>query len=243
MSAPGDVPAFYVSPPHPCGYLPGRDAVTLFLDPTTRADVTIYTRLARYGFRRSGAHLYRPRCPGCQACVPVRLPVAAYQPNRSQRRCARGNRDLRLDTAPFRFDAAQFALYRRYMAWRHPGSAMDDADPDHYMACFASDWCASEALTWYDGDNLLAVAILDRLGDALSAVYTFFEPEEAARGLGNLAVLQQVAMAHEAELEWVYLGYWIRDCAKMSYKIGLRPLEWFDEGRWRRLEPGAPAPF
>jgi arginine-tRNA-protein transferase len=242
MSAPGAIPTFYVSPPHDCGYLDGRDAVTLFLDPAARPDMPIYTRLAQYGFRRSGAHLYRPRCPGCQACVSVRVPVSSFRPNRSQRRCVRNNQDLRLEVVPFRFDEAQFALYCRYMAWRHPGSAMDDPDPDHYMACFASDWSTTEALAWHHDDTLLGVAIVDRLDDALSAVYTFFEPGAAARGLGNLAVLQQVELAKEAGLTWVYLGYWIEACAKMRYKIGFRPLEWFDEGRWCRLEPGAPPP-
>lgn len=242
MSAPRDVPAFYVSPPHACGYLAGREAITLFLDPTAPIDVALYTHLAHYGFRRSGAHLYRPRCPGCQACVSVRIPVASFRPNRSQRRCLRGNRDLRLEVTPFDFDPEQFALYRRYMAWRHPGSAMDDSQADHYLACFASSWCATEAWTWYAGERLLAMAIVDRLGDALSAVYTFFEPTAAARGLGNLAVLEQVARARAAGLRWVHLGYWIGASPKMSYKIGFRPLEWFAEGHWRLLAPGAPPP-
>ncbi len=242
MSAPDDAPVFYVSPPHACGYLEERDAVTLFLDPSRRPTTALYTRLAHYGFRRSGHHLYRPRCPGCQACVPVRLPVAAFRPNRSQRRCLAANRDLRVERAPFAFDAAQFDLYRRYIAWRHPGSSMDDPDPEHYLACFASAWCDTEAVSWYAGDRLLAVAIVDRLEDALSAVYTLFDPAAASRAPGNLAVLQQVADARAAGLDWIYLGYWIGACDKMAYKIGYRPLEWYDAGTWRRLERGDPVP-
>jgi arginine-tRNA-protein transferase len=242
MSAPGNAPAFYISPPHACGYLDDRSAVTLFLDPTAPVDVPFYSRLARYGFRRSGAHVYRPRCPGCRACVPVRVPVAAFRPNRSQRRCLRGNADLERGMGPFGFDDEQFALYRRYMAWRHPGSSMDDADPDHYLACFGCDWSDIQTMTWHDGDTLVAVAIVDRLNDALSAVYTYFAPEAAGRSLGNLAVLEQVALAREAGLEWVYLGYWVGACDKMRYKTAYRPLEWFDEGRWRRLDAGRPEP-
>ncbi len=242
MSAPDDALAFFVSPPHACGYLEGRDAVTLFLDPARRPTTPLYTRLAHYGFRRSGHHLYRPRCPGCKACVPVRAPAADFVPGRGQRRCLAANRDLRLVRAPFAFDPQQFDLYRRYMAWRHPGSSMDDPDPDHYLACFASSWGHTESLSWYDGDRLLAVAIVDRLADALSAVYTMSEPAEARRGLGNFAVLRQIELAREAGLAWVYLGYWIGACDKMAYKIGYRPLEWFGNGRWRRLERGDPAP-
>ena len=242
MSAPHDALAFFISPPHDCGYLDDRDAVTLFLDPARRPTMPLYTRLAHYGFRRSGHHLYRPRCPGCQACVPLRVPVADFTPNRSQRRCLAANRDLRLERAPFGFDAAQFDLYRRYMAWRHPGSSMDDPDPEHYLACFASNWCDTEALSWYDGETLVAVAIVDHLADALSAVYTMSEPAAARRGLGNFAVLRQIELAQAAGLDRLYLGYWIGACTKMAYKIGYRPLELFADGRWKRLERGAPAP-
>ncbi len=242
MSAPDDALAFYISPPHDCGYLDGRDAVTLFLDPARRPNMALYTRLAHYGFRRSGHHLYRPRCPGCQACVPVRVPVADFAPNRSQRRCLATNRELRMERAPFDYDTAQFDLYRRYMAWRHPGSSMDDPDPEHYLACFASSWCATEALNWYAGERLVAVAIVDRLDDALSAVYTMLDPAAARRGLGNFAVLRQIELAREEGFAWVYLGYWIGACRKMAYKSDYRPLECFRDGRWRRLEPGDPAP-
>lgn len=242
MSAPGNAPAFYISPPHACGYLEERSAVTLFLDPAAPVTVPFYTRLAHYGFRRSGTHLYRPRCPGCKACVPVRIHVDAFVPNRSQRRCQRRNRDLRFALVPFAFDDAQFDLYARYVAWRHAGSSMDDPDPEHYLACFDSPWADTLALTWHDGDALVAVAIVDRLGDALSAVYTFFAPEAAKRGLGTLAILRQVDLAREAGFDWVYLGYWIGASEKMRYKSGFRPLEWFDDGRWRRLEVGAGEP-
>ena len=128
------------------------------------------------------------------------------------------------------------------MAWRHPGSTMDDPDPDHYLACFDSSWCDPEAWSWFDGERLVAVAIVDRLADALSAVYTMSAPTEARRGLGNYAVLQQMELAHEAGYAWVYLGYWIGACEKMAYKLGYRPLEWFDSGHWRRLEHGDAAP-
>ncbi|MDX1594421.1 MAG: arginyltransferase [Gammaproteobacteria bacterium] len=242
MSAPHDVPTFFVSPPHTCGYLEGREAVTLFLDPARRPTRPLYAHLARHGFRRSGEHLYRPRCPGCSACVPVRVPVDVFQPNRSQRRCLAGNRDLHLERRPFAFDEAQFELYRRYMAWRHPGSSMDDPEPDHYLACFASSWGETETFSWYAEERLVSVAIVDLLEDGFSAVYTMFDPCAARRGPGNFAVLRQVELARDAGLDWVYLGYWIGASPKMAYKIGFRPLEWYGDGRWHRLDPGAPVP-
>jgi len=232
------LPAFYISPPHDCGYLPGREAVTLFADPHNRTTPALYTKLAHYGFRRSGEHLYRPRCPGCQACVPTRLPVDDFAPNRSQRRNLSANTGLRLTSQPFAFDSGQFDLYRRYMQWRHPGSTMDDDSQQHYVECFSSQWCHTTTLTLHDDRRLVAVAITDRLGDALSAVYTFFDPDYAAAGLGTLALLHQIETARRERLAYLYLGYWIGASAKMHYKLRFRPLEWFADGRWLRLAAG-----
>ncbi|HEY5789942.1 MAG TPA: arginyltransferase [Gammaproteobacteria bacterium] len=242
MSRLRQLPAFFLSPAHACGYLPGREAVTLFADPHATPSPELYAHLARFGFRRSGEHLYRPRCPDCTACVPVRVPVHGFAANRSQRRNARANATLEPALQPFGFDPEQFALYRRYMAWRHPGSSMDDADPGHYLACFASSWCDTAALTLRADGRLVAVAVTDRLGDAWSAVYTYFDPALAARGLGTHAVLRQLEGARQAGCSHLYLGYWIAACAKMRYKAGFRPLEWFSDGHWLRLAPGAPLP-
>ncbi|HFE32293.1 MAG TPA: arginyltransferase, partial [Gammaproteobacteria bacterium] len=96
--------AFYASRPHPCSYLTGRDTVNLFTDPDAPMDMAIYSRLADFGFRRSGGHIYRPRCPQCQACLPVRIPVSAFQPSRAQRRTLKANRDVQATLRPAAFD-------------------------------------------------------------------------------------------------------------------------------------------
>lgn len=232
------LPAFYASPPHPCSYLPDQQAITLFADPDAELTTDDYGLLARYGFRRSGPHLYRPACEACTACIPVRIPVAEFLPNRRQRRSWRRNADLQVDEVPLSLSTVYFNLYRRYMQWRHPGGAMDDADPAHFAAAFDSGWCDTVQVDYRLDGALVAVAIVDRLPNALSAVYTYFDPEHAARGLGTYAIYRQIEAARRAGHAWLYLGYWIEACDKMRYKGHFAPQERFEQGAWRRVARG-----
>lgn len=228
------IPAFYASPPHDCAYLPGREAVTLFADPYAPMDAATYDTLIEHGFRRSGAYVYRPRCPGCNACVPVRVPAADFRPDRNQRRTWRRNRDLEVVVRDAAYRDEHFALYRHYMADRHAGGGMDVDDPEAYREFLACDWADTRFVEFREGQRLLAVAVVDHLPRALSAVYTFFDPAAARRSLGTHAVLWQLEAARASGREWVYLGYWVEDCAKMDYKNRFRPFETLEAGRWRR---------
>lgn len=231
--------AFYASREHACGYLPGRSAVTLFADPGARLDNSIYSRLADYGFRRSGGYLYRPSCPRCDACIPVRIPVAGFKPRRSDIRTWRRNRDLAVHPLAPDYREEHFALYRRYVRTRHPGGGMDHADPEKYLEFLTSAWSATTFYEFRLERHLLAVAVIDRLEQGLSAVYTFFDPDLPARGLGTYAILWEIEQARRLNLRWLYLGYWIRDCSKMSYKGHFTPLEIYRQGHWQPY-PDAP---
>lgn len=224
--------AFYATPPHACSYLPGRTAVTLFADPYARLSSRIYSRLAHYGFRRSGRHIYRPACPGCDACIPVRVPVAWFRPRRSQRRAWRQNEDLAVRERTAVLREEDFALYRRYVSSRHPGGGMDHSTPEQYLEFLTSDWSETRFVEFRLDGALAMIAVLDRLEDALSAVYTFFDPDLHGRSPGTFAILWAIEQARRLGLSWLYLGYWIADCAKMSYKDQFRPLEQFRDGRW-----------
>jgi leucyl-tRNA---protein transferase len=230
-----DLPAFFASPSHACHYLPGRQAVTLFADPGAPLSTSLYGRLIEHGFRRSGEYLYRPRCPHCQECIPVRVPVARFEWTRRYRRTWHRNRDLRTVWLPPAYDDEHFALYRRYVGTRHPGAGMDDADPERYMEFLTSSWCDTQFLELRNEGGLLAVAVVDRLPHGLSAVYTFFDPREAWRSLGRYAILCQIEAARREGLPWLYLGYWIKDCLKMSYKGEYHPLQAYRNGRWEEV--------
>lgn len=235
--------SFFLTPPHECSYLSDREARTVFADPAAEPDARAQTALAAHGFRRSGRYIYRPSCPGCRACIPVRVPVMDFQPDRSQRRNIKRNADLRVIARPAEHDPEHFELYNRYQHARHPDGQMIADTPEHYLDFLTSPWADTRFYEMRDPDGaLLAVAVIDRLADALSAIYTFYDPEQKHRGLGSFAILWQIQEARRLGLPWVYLGYWIAESPKMRYKMQFRPLEAFQDGVWQRLDPHARRP-
>ncbi len=225
--------AFYASPERACGYLSELQSMSLFADPTAVISNRLYSRLALYGFRRSGQYLYRPACPGCDSCVPMRIPVADFRPRRSQRRCLARNRDLKVRVVEPGFREEHFRLYRRYIRSRHPGGGMDDPDPERYVSFLTSPWSDTRFHEFRLGTRLMAVAVVDHMEQGISAVYTYFEPDVPERGLGIYAILRQIEAARCDGHPWVYLGYWIPECDKMRYKEQFRPFEVYRDGAWR----------
>lgn len=233
--------ALYLTADHPCSYLDRLRARTLFVDPLARMDSGTYQVLVDQGFRRSGAHVYRPACRGCSRCVPVRIPVSAFRPDRSQRRNWTLNaRDIRLVDTPATFQASHFSLYLRYLALRHPdGSMADDTSIDSYRRFLVDPWGGeTRFLELRIGDRLAGVAVTDLLPHGLSAVYTFFDPDLSERGPGTFAVLAQIETARRLGLPFLYLGYWIGESRKMAYKERFRPIETWDGRLWHRVERG-----
>ena len=235
-----EIPAelmFYISAQQPCSYLPGQQQLNLFADPNTRMDPALYSVLCELGFRRSGEYVYAPRCPSCQACLPVRLPVAEYRPNRSQRRNWRDNADLQVKLVEAQYHEEHFRLYQRYLLSRHQDGSMSQTDPQQFQRFFTSSWSDTRYLEFRDQDRLLAVSVIDLLRDGLSAVYTFFDPDAQQRGLGVYAVQWMIAETAKRGLDYLYMGYLIHDCDKMAYKAGYRPLQVFRQNGWQWLSP------
>jgi len=222
----------YATAPHPCSYLAGRQATTLFVDPFYPLDTGVYSYLSRLGFRRSGAHVYRPECAGCQACIPARIPVRRFRPDRGQRRVWNRNRDLSVRCLRGVHPARHYALYERYICSRHRDGDMYPPDREQYESFLGCEWSDTWSYEFSLEGRLVAVAVVDRLDDALSAIYTFFEPGMDERSLGTYAILWQAQEAARLDLTWLYLGYWIEECRKMSYKGRFRPLEILRDGHW-----------
>lgn len=229
---------FYLTAPYPCSYLPGHMARSQVAAPGSLIDTVVYSELVRLGFRRSGTHVYRPRCDTCQACVPVRVPVAEFTPSRRQRRCLRNNADLVMNLKPLAYDEAHYRLYRRYQLTRHAGGGMDMDDRDQYRGFLLQSRVDSALAEFSLNGEVVMVALLDRLMDGLSAVYTFFDPDLESRSLGVFGVLSQLRLAEEMGLPYLYLGYWIGECRKMSYKQDYQPLEYLQDGQWQRTPDG-----
>ncbi|RKZ49215.1 MAG: arginyltransferase [Gammaproteobacteria bacterium] len=228
---------FYVTPEHECNYLPGKNAQTVFADPDFPMNENIYTTLASHGFRRSGNHIYKPQCQQCHACIAIRLPVTNFTMSRNQKRNWARNKDLKINKLFAEFDDEHFDLYQRYLAARHPDGDMGTSDLKGFISFLTTNWATTVFYEFRKKNKLLAVAVVDELVDGLSAVYTFFDPDESNRSLGRYAVLTEIEMALNRGLQWLYLGYWIADCRKMQYKDEYQPLEYYYQKKWHHKPP------
>lgn len=230
---------FYASAPHTCNYLDNRTSISVFADPDATLSTSIYHKLAPLGFRRSGSGLYMPACTHCDQCIPARVVVRKFRRSRNQQRVWQRNRDITCTPLDIEFRQEHFELYSRYLSARHSGGGMENPTPEDYLGFLGSDWSDTLFLEFRVDGRLLGIAVTDCLPDALSSVYTFFDPVFAARSPGTLAILTQIEMARQLELDWLYLGYWIPDCRKMAYKNRFRPLQVFRNGVWEDFDPQA----
>ncbi|WP_049722124.1 arginyltransferase [Gilvimarinus polysaccharolyticus] len=226
----------FATAPHPCSYIKGEEATTVFIDPEAEVDAELYSELSELGFRRSGGHLYRPHCVNCQACMSCRIPVNQFRPNRSQRRCAKRNQDLDICFIDDISSDEHYALYEHYINTRHRDGDMFPPTREQYNAFLSREWGVTRFIEYRSQGALVGVAVCDQLQTGLSAVYTFFDPEMTPRSLGVFAILVQIEQAKRMGLAYVYLGYWIRECRKMAYKTQYRPLQILTNKCWVQLK-------
>jgi arginine-tRNA-protein transferase len=227
---------FYTTTPLPCPYVAGRTERKVVTEITGPEAEQLHDRLSRAGFRRSHNIAYAPVCLGCRACIPIRIPVAEFTPDRTLRRIARANAGLRGFDMPARATAEQFQLFQRYQQARHTDGDMATMSFYDYRAMVEDTPIETALVEFRDpADRLVAGCLTDRLGDGLSAVYSYFLPELARRSLGTHAIMWLVEHAAGLGLPYVYLGYWVPESRKMAYKSRFRPSEILLAGTWRRL--------
>ncbi|MDH5611031.1 MAG: arginyltransferase [Gammaproteobacteria bacterium] len=223
----------YLTTEHECSYLPNHKAANIVPDPNLPITMPIYSYLLKHGYRRSGDFIYRPHCKNCEECQPCRIPVAQFSPRRTQQRCLKNNQDLTMNMVKAGYSEEYFELYRNYLNIRHGDGEMSNPKPDDFKQFLYCEWSNTYFLEIRKNERLLAVAVTDVTPSGLSAVYTYFDPSEAKRSLGNLCILQQIQYAQYLQLEYLYMGYWIKDCQKMKYKANFQPLETFVDNLWQ----------
>jgi leucyl-tRNA---protein transferase len=244
MTLPSDLPLqklqLYVTTPYTCGYLPNKMAQSLIATPHYFVDSKVYSSLIQQGFRRSGKFAYRPHCKGCQACVPVRVVLQHFKPNRSQKRAFTQHADLTARVMPLGFYQEHFALYQRYQQARHaePESVTEDNTKDkdeaaQYRQFLCQSQVESGLIEFRDAENRLKiVSVVDIVADGVSAVYTFYDTSTPKASYGIYAIMWQAAWANSLHLPYLYLGYWVAQSQKMIYKQAFKPQQQLIDSEW-----------
>jgi len=233
---------FFLTAPSPCPYLQGKKERKVFTALDGVDAGALHDALTNAGFRRSQNIAYRPSCDACDACISARVPVEQFAFNRRWRKIMLRNADLTRSLRPAQATEEQCRLLRRYLGSRHADGGMADMTFTDFAAMVEESAVHTHVVEYRysagpDRGALAAAALVDALGDGLSMVYSFFDPEETRRSLGVYTILDHIQQARAAGFGYLYLGYWIPGSDKMHYKSEFRPLELLLGGEWRPYEP------
>lgn len=219
-----------------CGYLPDLQSNSIFIDPDSKPSLDQLNLLHLQGFRRSGKLVYRPQCPECNACHSSRIINSDFIASKNQKKALKRNLDIHLRWVKAEFNEEHYQLYQRYIALRHQDGEMFPASEDQYRGFLIEGHGTHKFLELRDSKNILiGCCVVDIFYDGLSAIYSYFDPEQPKRSLGRFIVLALISQGQKMELPYTYLGYWIKNSSKMNYKADYQPLEVFDGKTWRKL--------
>jgi arginine-tRNA-protein transferase len=217
----------------PCPYLPGKTERRLIADISSRRGQHAHDSLAKAGFRRTQHLTYRPACPGCNACHPVRVRTGDFHWSRTFRKLLKRNADLTARPVQAIATREQYALFHAYQQGRHGDGEMAMMDFADYAEMIERSPIETYLIEYRDAaGRLMAIMLVDEQADGLSAVYSYFDTEDPTRGFGTFMVLDLIQRANARALNYVYLGYWIPDCRKMAYKTKYRPYELLTSKGW-----------
>lgn len=219
---------------HPCPYLPDRTAVLPMRLPLRRLTPEEMDHCLDRGDRRQGVLIYRPECPTCSECTPIRLDMQTFAPTRAMKRAWRvGERRLTVTLDRPQVSPDRVALYNKHRQLRDLDQGDGDVRAGEYGAFLVDSCCDSWELTYREEGRLVGTAIFDRAATSLSAVYCCYDPTVVGLSVGVYSVLHQVELCRQWQLRWLYLGYWVAASRAMRYKASYLPHELLVGGRWQ----------
>jgi len=224
---------FYTTTKYNCSYIDKMDAQSLVVTPYKSINQSIFQDLIEKGFRRSGQYIYKPNCKSCTACIPIRLPVQKFLFSKTQKRIYKKHGYFKVREAPLAFKQKHFDLYLKYQNKRHSFINNDQNNLDDYNDFLIKSNVKSKFIEFWDGDLLKIVSIVDIVSDGISAVYTFYDPDDEKVSYGTYSIIWLINWCKAQQLKYLYLGYWIGECDKMRYKTNFKPYELYIKGYWQ----------
>ena len=224
---------FYTTTKYNCSYIDKMDAQSLVVTPYKSINQSIFQDLIEKGFRRSGQYIYKPNCKSCTACIPIRLPVQKFLFSKTQKRIYKKHGYFKVREAPLAFKQKHFDLYLKYQNKRHSFINNDQNNLDDYNDFLIKSNVKSKFIEFWDGDLLKIVSIVDIVSDSISAVYTFYDPDDEKVSYGTYSIIWLINWCKAQQLKYLYLGYWIGECDKMKYKTNFKPYELYIKGYWQ----------
>lgn len=213
-----------------CPYLAGkRKRYCYFLAGNVEAQEM--SQLLAEGWRKFGLYFFRPECPDCRNCIPLRVNVDDFVPSRSQRRVLKKAQDLEMRFAPLKLTEEIYELFRRHSQGRFAQSS----DPEDFLYNFYMPSCPALQSELYYRGQLIGAGFLDLGSDCLNSVYFFYDPAFAHLHPGTFSIVQEINYARSLGLSYYYLGYYVPGCKSMGYKDHFRPREHYDwqSADWR----------
>lgn len=221
---------------HPCPYFEeGRICTIEYLIPDEKQFQDFHKYLAK-GYRRTGRILYHNICKNCSDCKPVRIITDTFQPSRSQKRTLKDNADIRVEILPHSFITPEkILLYSKYVKSKHPENENDEVDNPAVNVLLSMHYGYRDIIemNYYLEDTLIGVGIVDEGRNALSSHYFYYNTHYPERRLGVFSILQELALARSLGKKYYYLGFYIEENQKMSYKKYIRPNQMYENGKWR----------
>lgn len=216
-----------------CPYLDGESARMPLRMPLKKLTPEGIDQLLYDGNRRTGEFIYQTQCASCRACEPIRIVSHEYKFSKNKRRLLnRGDRKFTQRFGPLCCDETRLNLFNKHRKLRGLAKNDLDIDAEEYTWGFVRSCFDSFEITYWLEDRLVCLAVCDLGKTSLSAVYTFFDTDFQADGLGTYSILKQIELCQRRSIDHLYLGYYIADSPHMNYKSRFLPNQRLIDGRW-----------